>query len=671
MRSLALALALLTACSAIACADQVLVDFMNAPLDRPPTGWKLRGTNGYASSLTVIPDGDDVRAAALDYDFSAPNVSGWLSRGARKTVIMGTWLRIPDEHWVLEIELTGDGSGHGLVVSVGEAREWFNFDLGSVDFDDRRTLRLDLGTDFRDCAGPQSNGWLEPPLWLASLNLEQAPGAPETGRIIVHGISALDEEPRGLSALCARWYASPGGVFTEREDASLRLGFHNIAQEAIGATATWRLRGQDALEREVQQRLEVAAQAQAELSLPIADLPVGYYDAAVELAANDQTRSLRTAFAVVPEPPEREGRIGAGPVLVPAETEESIGVLADSMLRLGARWTVAEVDFRAFDGGTNQEYASMQREVLATARAHGLAVCGSFAAMPPELSIDAPDLSLRCTGALRRAAEYFGAQTTSWAIGFPRYQPDAMGLPMREQLAAFASLLEEAAAEMPDYQVAARLTAAELMQWQAQGAEVAWPEGVGVLVEDSRADILQRRIPKVGVDGEAAVALPATAREVEGATVARRHAEGLAWTMATAAFKLPDARLMYTPLRTYSEPGALLTSDGTVTPVGLAFAICAGALDGAEPEREFTTDEVRGWLFTRGDERVAFVWPTRMPPSEEASGPVPAQQATLPIEAIGAVRHFSMTGQYDDLPEGATAVTIRPGANVLVGEFGL
>ena len=154
--------------------------------------------------------------------------------------------------------------------------------------------------------------------------------------------------------------------------------------------------------------------------------------------------------------------------------------------------------------------------------------------------------------------------------------------------------------------------------------------------------------------------LPATALEVEGASEARRHAEGLAWAMATAAFKLPDARLMCTPLRSYSEPGALLTSDGTVTPVGLAFAICAGALDGAEAEREFATDDVRGWLFTRGGERIAFAWLTQ-----------PGPEARLLIRAEAAVAHFGMEGRYQDVPAGASDVTIRPGANVLMGEFDL
>jgi len=114
------------------------------------------------------------------------------------------------------------------------------------------------------------------------------------------------------------------------------------------------------------------------------------------------------------------------------------------------------------------------------------------------------------------------------------------------------------------------------------------------------------------------------------------------------------------PLRTYSTPGGLLTSDGTVTPVGLAFAICAHALDGAEPEREFRADEVRGWLFTRGDERIAFVWATRR-----------GQEATLAINATGAVRHSGMAGGYEEITAGATGVMLRPGANVLVGEFSL
>ncbi|MBM3477165.1 MAG: hypothetical protein FJX75_28185 [Armatimonadetes bacterium] len=93
-------------------AQTPLVDFSAAPVGELPEGWKLRGTNGQLSRLTVQQAEDGTRCALLEYNFGeAANPAGWTNRTGRKTCIMGCWLPIPEENRALEVDVEGDGSG--------------------------------------------------------------------------------------------------------------------------------------------------------------------------------------------------------------------------------------------------------------------------------------------------------------------------------------------------------------------------------------------------------------------------------------------------------------------------------------------------------------------------------------------------------------------------------
>jgi len=169
-----------------------------------------------------------------------------------------------------------------------------------------------------------------------------------------------------------------------------------------------------------------------------------------------------------------------------------------------------------------------------------------------------------------------------------------------------------------------------------------------------------QRLDDAGIDADFRVRLHARTVQIKKAALARQYAEGLVRTVTEAVYALRRVPVFYLPLQGYTEPEALLTSDGTVTPVGVAFAICTHLLDGAQPHRELQLPDARGYLFTRDGDSVAVLWPE----------PLEAE-VRLPIEVRGTVSHYGAVQQYDDVTAAASEVVLRPGANLLKGDFDL
>ena len=690
-RILACLILLLTAAQGSFTADEVaLVDFSQTPVGTPPAGWKLRGTNGQTSRLTVqpaAPDRDQPRHAELEYDFAGErNAAGWLPREGRKTVVMGCWLPLPKDHLILELDLEGDGSGHGLVLSVAEAREWFNYDLGRLDFTGRKTLRVDLRTDWRDSAGPGANGQMEPPLALTSINVEQSAGGPAKGKISLHAIRALDGDPSGLSGLSVRWLLPPGQVTTPATEA-LRAKLHNHGKADVTGLATWqvRLAGYEAVGGT---QFAVPANGDQLLTLPLRRMGVGYHEGDLALESGDQSRSVRVSFASVPKPgDDKQQRFGAGEIHPDDMTPQQCGDHLATMKQLGSSWAMAVLPFAGFDGaGAPERKAQLEGSLEAVSGS--VPLVGELVQLPKDLVLTPEErasadpvarrteLAARYETALLAAARQAKGKVAHWLIA----NQDAPFLPLEGAALPtpnYAEFLAHIAGPVRDCDPGARMIACLgadrwLVVWTAHKAELAWPKQTGLRADADlgrakrlgetadKVRLLAGRLRDAGIEAGTWETVDAGRLDCPAWHPGRQFAEGLVAELTECAFALPTGHWRYRPHAGQPQDGALVALDGGATPAGVAFAVCTALLRGAEPEREIAQDHFRGYVFRCPQGRVAVLWP--QPLDAEVKLPIRAER---PVECFGAGEQFG------DVPAGAREVALRPGANFLRGQFTL
>ncbi len=174
----------------------MIFDFERYATDEVPQGWECRGSNGYASTLSIAQEQREAgptRVLRMDYNFDAELAQGYAA-DTRKSCIAGTWEQLPEVPRKLRVDVKGDSSGNNLVISVGEpTAEWFDYEVGPIDWTGWRTVEVGIDERWRGNGGDGANGVIEPPLLLASLNVEQL--GPARGTICFDNILCVHEPP--------------------------------------------------------------------------------------------------------------------------------------------------------------------------------------------------------------------------------------------------------------------------------------------------------------------------------------------------------------------------------------------------------------------------------------------------------------------------------------------
>jgi hypothetical protein len=665
-------------------AQAPLVDFSAAPVGALPDGWKLRGTNGQVSKLTVQQAEDGSRYALLDYNFGGEaNPGGLIDRAGRKTCILGCWLPIPEDSWILEVDIEGDGSGHGLVLSVGEAggREWFNYDLGRLDFKGRKTLTIDLRTDWRDSAGPTTNRLLEPPLSLASLNLEQEPGAPATGQVKVFGVQAVAGEPWGLAALSVAWYLPEGAAFTVGEDMAPHVRLQNLSRKEIAGKLAWRLRQEGDVVAEGATPFSLPARENALQRLSLGGVPVGFYDAELRIDSGEEARTVRNALAVVPPPqPDPKLRIGAGESYPWFTASDEFVDYTARLAQIGASWTLAFIAFDAFDGPEKPDLSARQCDILDRGTENDVALVGILGNLPADLVdqktnravTDLETFVARHEQATAMAAQALVGRVHAWGIlhldwsFFPEGAGDPLPTP---NYVDFVARCRAALANVdPNAGFMAGLVDTNFWRWPG----FAWPDDVGLLSEwlaykDGKpgmahrvaSEVVQQQ-RKLGLGHELWLKGWYVKLPHGGWEPGRQFAEGVAMWLLEVVHAAPEAHVLFTFQPEHVEMGGPFDHSRNVNTTGVAFAICSDLLRGAEPAGEFAAQGCRGYLFMCPQGTLAALWPE----------PIGAT-ATVKLNAQGVVERYGACRRFSDLPAGTQDVALKPGLNLFRGKFEL
>jgi hypothetical protein len=434
------------------------------------------------------------------------------------------------------------------------------------------------------------------------------------------------------------------------------------------------------------------AQAEGTLELPLAERPVGLYEADLSLKCGADARTFRGSFVVVPAPQkDPKLRLGAGESYPGRTSSEAYADWVAALRQLGASWTLAFLPFSAYDQPAAADERTLQHEILKGA-AQGVAVLAMLGNYPEELRTNVPELARRYEAAQQAAATDLRGLVSLWGVlhldyaFFPGVYDDLAGQdntppkPLEEHLkqplpeptypACLSRLQAAVKAADPNARFVAGMSDSSLEQWTKRGG-LTWPQGVGLFSEAlfheprrggmrACATDLAQRAAQAGILEELWLKVYERCLESEGWSPGRQYAEGLVQALTEAASAAPQAHLLYAthPLR--QEPENLVNGNGNATQAGIAFAICAHLLTGAEAAGEVQRADCRGYLFRRGDETLAALWPQ----------PIGAR-VTIPFKAVGPVQHFGATQQYPDVPAGTTEVVLRDGANLLVGRFGL
>ncbi len=680
------ACALVVAAGACTHSQVPLADLSGTPVGDMPEGWRLRGTNGLASALAV-EEVDGGRCAVLRYNFEAEHHrGGWLGGAGRKTCIVDCWTAIPEGLWLLEVDLEGDGSGHGLIISVGEPdAEWFNYDLGRLDFAERKTLTVDLRTSWRDSAGPRANKLIEPPLALASVNLEQEPGAPLKGEVRLFGVRAIAGEPTGLAALSLSWSLPEGAAFTVEEDVAPHVSLENLGAEDLSGKLTWVARCQGETVTEGASTFTAEAGEPAVRRLTLGNVPIGFYDVELRAEMDGERRTFRSSFAVLPAPqPDPRLRVGAGESYPWFTASEGFIDYTARLARMGASWTLAFIAFTAFDGPGGSDEAARQCEIIDQAAENDISLVCMLGNLPADL-VDQQtnravcpleDMVSRFEAATAMAAEALPGQVSHWGLLHldRSFFPEQLAQPLPSpDYAQYVARSRDALAEAdPDAGFIAGLVDDSFFQWPQRG-DLTWPEGVGFISER----LFYAHQGELGSVHEVASELVGQQREGElgddlwlkgwyarvplrSWDPGRQFAEGVAMWLVEAVHAAPNAHVLYTVQPEHPERGGLIDHADNINLAGVSFAILADLLRDAEPDGEFAIDAVRGYLFTCDRGTSAALWPQ----------PIDGQ-ATLKLEAAGTVEHYGAIRRYADVPEGTAELTLRPGINLLRGDLHL
>lgn len=176
--------------------DSTVFDFERYPVDLAPEGWECRGSNGYASKLSVAQEqrnAKPTKVLRMDYNFEGHLAEGYPA-GTRRSCIAGTWEQLPGVPRRVRVDVKGDGSGNNLVIAVGEASvEWFDYEVGPIGWTGWRTVEIDIDEHWRGNGGDGANGVVEAPLFFVSLNVEQL--AAPRGTICFDNIACIQEPP--------------------------------------------------------------------------------------------------------------------------------------------------------------------------------------------------------------------------------------------------------------------------------------------------------------------------------------------------------------------------------------------------------------------------------------------------------------------------------------------
>jgi len=361
-----------------------VVTFDQMEVGSSPAGWRLRGTNGYASKMAVSEcevERQKRHCLDLDYNFEADKNPQGLDPGT-KTMIAGTWLRLPDNTRRLRLTLSGDGSGHRVVIGVGEPAEWFNFAGPTIDWQGWQIVEVNLSSRYRDCGGQGSDGRIEPPLWFSSLNLEQNPDGPSKGTVRLLSVAAVTAPPSPVDSLAVTLGGTAAtGIVSAGSAGQSTLRLSNPAAEAVAGKLSFSIVpfGADPIPHE--QPCTVAAGRTVEV--PLTGLPdrCGYYEVEVALDSGEVVRQQSLSLVIVPPlPAHRSGRFGLGIIgtgYVPAGAGWARAARA-----LGADWTIINLNSEAIWPGGGAPVPETADALLSEVKSAGLDALASVSELP-------------------------------------------------------------------------------------------------------------------------------------------------------------------------------------------------------------------------------------------------------------------------------------------------
>ena len=629
-----------------------VVSFDGAALDAAPAGWKLRGTNGYVSKMAVAEcevAGQRRRCLEIAYDFAADRNPGGMDPGT-KTVVIGTWLKLPDGTRRLRVTLAGDGAGHGLVVGVGEAAEWFNFPAGTVDWQGWQVAEVDLAGRYRDNGGRGANGRLDPPLYLASVNLVQNPQGPQQGMVSLLSVEAVTGAPTPVDDLrLMLWDSAAPGVVSAEEvgDATLRIA--NPSAQDVSGTVAWQITSPGGYSAEHAQECTVAA-GQIE-HVPLVGLPAqcSYYDVDVRFAVGEARQDKRLSCVVAPPVPDT-GRLRYGLGVLGAPP--NLGLRwAEALRRLGAdsttvAWATAKPADTADGGGLD--------EIVYTADQRGLHPTGC-------LLLDRADLNTAVAAlpALQQLATRYRGNIRLWSCPWLD-DPDQLGQlaklvapDLRQRVGYPAALLPTSAANpclwgaLPDLLADAAGVFCDTLEMNL-AAPAEWsPARLTALAHEAYG---ARMVQWGGIVNRDAGFAPNAQPSVTERQ--RRDAAGLAITLLAWSAAAPAGDTLLCPVVNAPQhwPGhesRLFSEWSHPLPAAAAFATVAHLLaEASHAERQ----EVEGMVV------LTFATP---------DGPVVAAWAetgehALRVRVTGPARRLSLFGEAADVPAGDATIPVGP-----------
>ncbi|MCE5239368.1 hypothetical protein LLH23_12875 [bacterium] len=640
-----------------------VVTFDQAPVGTAPDGWKLRGSNGYASKMAVAEcevEGRTRRCLEVEYNFEAERNPHGLNPGA-KTVVIGAWLRLPENTRRLRVTLEGDGADHGLVVGVGEAAEWFNFPAGTVDWRGWQIAEVDLGGQYRDNGGRGANGRLDPPLYLASVNLLQNPQGPARGTVRLLGVEAVTGAPTPVDDLrIMLWDSAATGVVSTDAVAQATLRIANPSAQDVSGTVAWKITSPDGYKTDGARDCAVGG-GKIE-HLPLTGLPerCSYYAVDVRFTAGEARQDKRLSCVVAP-PVKASARLryglgvfGAKPSLDSRWLQPLRGLGADCTV---ISWATAKPTDTADGGGLD--------EMVYEASRLGLQPVGCVGLTANDLSA-----AVAALPALQQLATRYRDHITLWSCPWLD-DPDQMGQlaklvapDLRQRLGHPVAVLPTAAANpclwgaMPDLLADAAGVFCDTLEMNV-GAPAEWPPArLTAVAHEAYGGRMMQWGGIVNRDpGFTGNAQPSVAERQE------RDARGLAVTLLEWSAAAPSGDTLLcpvvnAPLSVAGHESRLFSEWSHPLPAAAAFATIAHLLGNATPGASETRGDYRVQRFATPDGPVVAVWPEKPEP----------QPLTVRVKATGRTWRIHYLGAREALPPGETAVALGREPVYLQGE---